>query len=87
MRRGGGGKYRQAAEPVKSHLGCPDRQYFVGRFTNLNLNTWLRNGLQKRDIDVGVALHPDHYVQVQVNRVTAWAGQPFSNLPLPRLLA
>jgi hypothetical protein len=51
-----------SCRPIKSQLGSASRQYLIRRFTNLNVNTWIRNGLQKRDVDVGVALHPDHYV-------------------------
>jgi hypothetical protein len=38
------------------------RQDLIRRFANLNVNTRVRNGLQKRDVDVGVSLHPDHNV-------------------------
>ena len=44
--------------PAEIHVmsgGC-------GRFTNFDLNARFGNGLQKCDVDVGVALHPDHHV-------------------------
>jgi hypothetical protein len=54
----------EVAGVVKSQLGWASRQNFIRRFTNLNANAWVRHRLQKRDIDVGISLHPDHNVQV-----------------------